>query len=79
MGERVPFEAQDPVSVYGRTVVPIVRTERFFGDNSYAAHASPVAVVVIDGNTVYFVPLAPDMDPDMHATILAEAFGITAP
>jgi uncharacterized spore protein YtfJ len=47
----------DPVTVWGKTIVPVIRMFRFRGERCVICNASPVAVLIVEGNDCWFAPL----------------------
>ena len=74
--ERDTLAAGEPVSVYSRLIIPIVRILRFQEGCSFAASANPVAFLVIDDKEVFFVPIDAGMDQTRLTAFLADTFGI---
>jgi uncharacterized spore protein YtfJ len=48
----------DPVTAWGKTIVPVVRIVRFGGERCGMISASPVAVLIIEGDCCWFAPLS---------------------
>jgi hypothetical protein len=48
----------DPVTVWGKTIVPVVRMARFKGKRCGICSASPVAVLIIEGDCCWLAPLS---------------------
>jgi hypothetical protein len=48
----------DPVTVWGRTIVPVVRITRFRGERYGMCSVSPLAVLIIEGDCCWFAPLS---------------------
>jgi hypothetical protein len=48
----------NPVTVWGKTFVPVVRMARFRGERYGMCSASPVAVLIIEGACCWFAPLS---------------------
>lgn len=74
--DRDYLAAGEPVSVYGRLVVPIVHIRRLYDDCSFAVSANPLAFLIVDGKDVFIAPIDAEMDEDRLNTFLAETFGI---
>lgn len=48
----------DPVTLCGKTIVPVVRMARFRGERYGMCSAIPVAVLTIEGDCCWFAPLS---------------------
>jgi hypothetical protein len=48
----------DPVTVWGKTIVPVVRMVRIRGECWGMCSALPVAVLIIEGDCCWFAPLS---------------------
>ena len=74
--ERDSLTTGEPVSVYGRLIIPIVHIRRFYDDCSFAASANPVAFLIIDGKAVFIAPIDAEIDEVRLNTLLAGTYGI---
>jgi len=48
----------DPVTIWGKTFVPVVLMARFRGERYGMCSAIPVAVLTIEGDCCWFAPLS---------------------
>jgi|WetSurMetagenome_2_1015567.scaffolds.fasta_scaffold97215_3 hypothetical protein len=62
----------EPVTIGGKTIVPVFRRIRFMGERWGMCSAVPVAVLVIEGESCFFAPLSDQFrEGDLREVLLS--------